>query len=38
VKKAYKKLWNASNELLEEFGTEIMTNIDHATPSELRIE
>jgi hypothetical protein len=37
VTKAYKRLWNASNELLEEFKMEIMPNIDDATPGELRI-
>jgi hypothetical protein len=37
VTKAYKKLWNASNDLLEEFRMEIMPNIDNATPSLLRI-
>jgi hypothetical protein len=38
VKNAYKRLWNASYELLEEFRMEIMPNIGDASPSELSIE
>jgi hypothetical protein len=37
VTKEYKRLWNASNEILEEFIMEIMPNIDDAALGELRI-
>jgi hypothetical protein len=37
VKKAYKILWNASVEILEEFIMNIMLEIDDASPRELRI-
>jgi hypothetical protein len=38
VTKTYKRLWNAYDELLEEFGMDIMPNIDDVSPSEVRIE
>jgi hypothetical protein len=34
---AYKRLWNASDELLEEFIMQIMPNIDDVDPCEMRI-
>jgi hypothetical protein len=37
VKKSYKRLWNASNELLEEFKMKIMPDIDKEALVELRI-
>jgi len=37
VKKEYKRLWNASNALLEKFRMEIMPNIDDAALGELKI-
>jgi hypothetical protein len=37
VKNSYKRLWNASDELLEEFEMDIMPNIDDASPGEVRI-
>jgi hypothetical protein len=37
MKNSYKRLWNASDGILEEFIMEIMPNIDDADPGELRI-
>jgi len=37
VTKAYKILWNASDDLLEEFKMKIVPAIDEATPFKVRI-